>query len=472
MESMPTSFNTLEAFFDFVPGDHFFRLFPERNHLVSALDFLDYVTGEADLELDLSSISSETIYHFDLSSDPCELTFETNAGRIFCVAGVSFVLHETEATVCLLLGEAETSKELEEPIAKADEGSLRPTKEYLEQPDFSEAKPVKLFGNEEWVQCLYSTRINLEENTHQERCLMQDLDVIFNVVTDSPNVAFDTHGKRVLKDSDLQKMSAKLDDLEPLAEACRHFLFLPAFFQDYSEDIAVEKYPTPLKKLQKSPKGQRMIKNSPRRDRVLVRKVEVLDRKVTGPLAPVTTLDSGLRVEVSGYWKRLGPGVTGVGKKGEPQVGRTWVEKRLTWVEPTSAPAVIRTRSSGRASSSSGANPGTLYVMRSAVHAKNVFKVGLTTRDAETRAAELSATTATPDHLHVVLEWEFKDCGWAEAEAHKRLAQYRVNPRREFFQVELKQIMQVILQLVEEEKSNLSNIVPEADTGNTPGAAV
>jgi hypothetical protein len=91
-----------------------------------------------------------------------------------------------------------------------------------------------------------------------------------------------------------------------------------------------------------------------------------------------------------------------------------------------------------------GPAPGFIYVMKSPLHPRNVFKVGLTQISTETRANELSSATGIPGRIYVMHEWAVGDCVSIEREIHSQLAEYRVDPRREFFEAPLEHIISVI----------------------------
>ena len=97
-----------------------------------------------------------------------------------------------------------------------------------------------------------------------------------------------------------------------------------------------------------------------------------------------------------------------------------------------------------------GPDPGIVYIMRSAAHALEVYKIGLTRRTATERAKDLSYETGVPLPFGVLAQWEVGDCAGIEALIHERLAAYRVNERREFFRHPLRTIVALINSVVEE----------------------
>ena len=71
--------------------------------------------------------------------------------------------------------------------------------------------------------------------------------------------------------------------------------------------------------------------------------------------------------------------------------------------------------------------------MRSGAHQLDVYKIGRTQRDPSERARELTGGTGVPTPMEILARWEVGDVVAVETEAHRRLAKYRVNRRREFF---------------------------------------
>lgn len=80
-----------------------------------------------------------------------------------------------------------------------------------------------------------------------------------------------------------------------------------------------------------------------------------------------------------------------------------------------------------------GPSSGVIYVMRSAVHADEVFKIGMTRRSSVVRGTALDRATGAPDKFLTVHEWDVEYCVEAERLVHAALDKYRINPRRKFF---------------------------------------
>jgi hypothetical protein len=146
-----------------------------------------------------------------------------------------------------------------------------------------------------------------------------------------------------------------------------------------------------------------------------------------------------------GYWKPIGPLEFGNDRDGTPVVGRTWVVRHESWSARSPQSFVLE-----QPTKMVGPDPGVVYVQRSESHENNVYKIGLTRRNAEVRASKLSAATGVPLPFFVLAQWEVGDCSQVEREVHGRLADFRINPNREFFFAELSQICRTINEVVAE----------------------
>lgn len=77
---------------------------------------------------------------------------------------------------------------------------------------------------------------------------------------------------------------------------------------------------------------------------------------------------------------------------------------------------------------------------------QGLVKVGFTTNEPEHRAKELSSATGVPTPYLVAYKEFFSDCKEAEKQVHQLLEEKetRINPNREFFEVELSEVVRVI----------------------------
>ena len=101
----------------------------------------------------------------------------------------------------------------------------------------------------------------------------------------------------------------------------------------------------------------------------------------------------------------------------------------------------------------STAEYGELYVLRCTVMDSEIYKVGWTSGDAESRAKQLSSATGVPISFVVVESWKHKDAEALEKSVHAMLEPYRMNDRREFFQASYLSIRNIISAEINRSKS-------------------
>lgn len=152
--------------------------------------------------------------------------------------------------------------------------------------------------------------------------------------------------------------------------------------------------------------------------------------------------------ESTGFWKPLEANQIGMDKNGNSVVGKTWVE-RIDSYNASSPDSFIM---NNQPKAIEGINPGVIYIVRSASHSTDIYKVGLTRREVNIRAKELGSTTGVPLPFGVLASWEVGDCEEIEKEVHFRLKNYRINQRREFFRVSLSIIVATIEKVISDTK--------------------
>lgn len=79
--------------------------------------------------------------------------------------------------------------------------------------------------------------------------------------------------------------------------------------------------------------------------------------------------------------------------------------------------------------------PGYIYILLNKAYGPYVVKIGLTTRQPNVRAREISGSTGVPIPFDIAVAYTVGDCKLAEKRIHKRLRAYRLNGRREFFRI-------------------------------------
>ena len=86
--------------------------------------------------------------------------------------------------------------------------------------------------------------------------------------------------------------------------------------------------------------------------------------------------------------------------------------------------------------------PGWIYVMSNS--SIPYLKIGQTTDDPNTRAAQLSASTSSPTPFHVAYCRRVPNSNLAERAIHSALSQFRVSENREFFKVSVYEAARVL----------------------------
>lgn len=94
-----------------------------------------------------------------------------------------------------------------------------------------------------------------------------------------------------------------------------------------------------------------------------------------------------------------------------------------------------------------GEGPNIVYIMSNPSH--SLLKIGSTRKNVEERRKELSSASGVPSPFKI--EWIFKFEGneeQLENEIHKCLEHKRSNIKREFFEISLKEAVEVIIKIV------------------------
>lgn len=455
LRSMPSSFNVLEAFFEYDPALSLFRLPLEKDHLFSSLEFLDYATS-ADVTDDVSDmpqcIEEGVIYSYNVLNDPSEITFSIDDGTEYGIGGAALVRHGSEVSILLVAGEktdlASRTKELQEAVM----GMAMPGKEAIRPDKNRKREAVALLESDQFWQIVVLTRMDLDQQTFDVRYVMHDNGDGYSVITDDINSLLDVATGDFLT-PELEKiakeMAQELERYKTIFELCKTVLYLPLYFARNADLVVDERHPTKWRdKLRRS-----TAKNKPKfvgpRENLTHRTVSVLHAPAAQHPDRTVYKAPEFKVNVSGYWKKLPPGTVGGDKQGRPIHGRTWIGKVLTWLQTDEEPGAVLARRGpsslpAGADSLSAPDKGYIYAMRSAAHAKDVFKVGFTRRSTEIRSDEISRTTGAPDKFLVAQEWKVDNCVKAEALIHEALAPCRMSPNREFFRVPYRVLLETI----------------------------
>lgn len=400
-------------------------------------------------------IEEGVIHSYNFVNDLSVLTFSMQDGTEYVIGGVSFIRHGSEVNIFLLTGEktdlVTKSKELREGL---DTGTPAPGKERLKPADGLKREATPLLENYDYWKVVLLTRIDFADMTQNVRYIMKDFGDGFMTITDDISTMVNPKGEFLMPDgADIAKnMAEEINNYSQLFEISKTILHFPLYFESYGDLTIVERHSTDYAVNVRKGKWTLRSNLLTPNEKIGYRNVSVLRRTIKCQPSSTVYRAPEFKVEVSGFWRKLPIDKVGVDKQGNPIHGRTWVEKRLTWLE-TDQDSVVNVRyhkTPDRKHREEVGNPnrGFIYVMRSAAHSKDIFKIGITKRSTDVRADELSRTTGSPDKFLVVQEWEVADYVKAEKMIHETLSKYRINPKREFFQAPYNEIFKAIDRII------------------------
>jgi hypothetical protein len=107
-EFLPPDFNVMEAFFLYDAEDIAFYLIPEKDHIISSVDFIDFITSPDapdDVYNEIFHVKDNLIHSFNMYDDPHDLTFSTGENKRYGFKGLSFSKRGDDVSVMLLCGQ-------------------------------------------------------------------------------------------------------------------------------------------------------------------------------------------------------------------------------------------------------------------------------------------------------------------------------------------------------------------------------
>lgn len=448
--SLPSTFNIVEAFLHYDPKYNTLLLHEEDDNFFSLLDFVDWYTSsdvEIDQSLALESFTPGIVYNYSNLSDSAELLYKIENGSQIGISGFAMVRFDNEISILCVAGEeTDLGEETKNIIKGMDSSKPSPYREdIVPDPSLSpEAVPLNS-GLPLW-RFIALVRFDLKEMTQSVRYVCHDCGNSYAIKTDDPEVFLDMNGGFLSEEYEeiAKRVAEEIRSYNSLFDLCSTFAFLPLYFDKFAESLVSERFKTEYAEEINKASLLKIKKDIPPKYKKLYRTVNVLRTRQGSNDARATIYSvPHFHIETSGYYRRLKPGKMGCDKNGNPIHGKTWVSKKLSWMEADESEVLVANRSDSNLPPE-GKDPGHIYVMRAPVHSQNIFKVGLTRRSTEERAKEIGSATGLPGKIFVLNEWPVGDCVAIESEVHNRLEQYRVDPRREFFQAPLKKIIKVI----------------------------
>ena len=450
LHSLPSTYNIVEAFLRYDPPINAFILHEENNHLFSLSDFVDWYTSEdtiVDPKEALEYIEPGVTYTFDSLFDPADLLYGIEKGNEVGISGFALVRFGTEISILCVAGESvnleEKNQEIKEQISGCE--PLEGRKGIAPHPDLT-PEAVPLESKLPLWKLIALIRFDLNDMSQSVRYICHDAGISYLITTDDPAPFLNIDGQFFEKDLEevARKNAQTIGDYNALFDLCSTFIFLPLYFEKFAENIFVERFRTNYANEVSKLSFRNTKKAIPNYLRLPYRNVNVLRNREEFLNLPSTIYSiPNFHMQTSGYWRTLEPGKIGADRKGGPIHGRTWVSKKITWMEADEPSSLVAKRNHQN-TLPDGSAPGFIYVMKSPLQPKNVFKVGLTRRTTQERADELSGSSGLPGKIYVMHEWPVGDCVSAEREIHEQLSEFRVDPRREFFEAPLDFIVSVI----------------------------
>lgn len=451
--SLPCSFNVIEAFLRYDTTCVLFGLRPEREHLLDADEYFDwYSLNELprDPSLLIEAMEEGVVYSYDLTSSSSGYRI-MGEDSTFVMAGVSFVRHGVELSCVLIAGEQPPRDSDEEAAAVIES---RKTMAIPKGKEAIEPDPMLKIGNRyleafpDFSRVIVLTRFDLEARKHDVRYFALDVGSAFRILTDDTTI---WRGLPEDQRPDSSEQPPSFSRYDRLFSGLAALIYLPVAFVSMPERVQELQFATELG----SRATEKQVKDALRELGPEGCTFNCTVRCLSAQTVPTAEIEKKvqppqLEFRTDGFWKPLVPGQIGEDKKGKPIVGRTWVTRHESWSarNPTS---FLLTRSPHVLG---GADPGVVYIVRSPGHQLNLYKIGLTRRNADVRAGELSRSTGVPLPFGVLASWEVGDCAAVERESHTRLEAMRVNPNREFFHGKLQDIIAVLTQVVAELQSS------------------
>ncbi|WP_091798225.1 GIY-YIG nuclease family protein [Burkholderia sp. WP9] len=490
-QGLPTNFQLCRDFFVRARPGQPYRLFPEKDFIVSFEDFLDFITDASSPASSLAlayTLTEGFIYNINSSDFPGALLLSTRDAPSFGFRAASMIRRGNELTMLLSLAEQpelDVMADLENGLG--EELNVRPERQALLEHDelrkekYGDNRIVAIEGTD-LLPSLAAVRFDLKNRVFAGRCFLRDMGDRWSTKTD----VLDAFAGELEEDHPgFQNMVSDLDRYSTVWEMAKALTLLPAYLDAKVTLIKTEKRETRIAKLPLS--RRREIERAPMSHRKQFRNISAIRviRPESETLSGRTFSPPQFQIAVDGFWRAFkDPDQAGKDAEGLPVTGRTWVrahvrhrdrpapsEIKTIYVkaslsdarrrieeyrrrmakqpgavvpEPLDIVYPIPTAASVSGESRSGKHGAYVYIMRCQAHLEHLYKVGFTDRDPEIRARELSSTTATPSPFEVVRAWPVTEGLAAERAAHAALSAVRHSATREFFQTAFSDLQHVV----------------------------
>ncbi|MEP5339510.1 MAG: GIY-YIG nuclease family protein [Algibacter sp.] len=455
LRSMPLLFNILESFFIYRKPHIYFELIEEENYLISFFDFLDFITSktfENDKNLILDNLVPDIVYNFNIGVDLKEISFKSDNNAEFIISGVSIIRRENEVTVLLITGcnEFKTIEitDLKLETTNPDKADL--LNKYKKDVKGKEQKPLFIDDNKNYSKVIVACRIDLENDSIDARYVAEEYENFFQINTDESD-AFTNQKGEYTSDSykELHENGIKRVELfNAIFEVAKSALYLPYYLNENEENLIEESHETEFSKTKSSPLKRRKFKDT-FGYKTSNKPLYVINSNNKFSPDVIKLRDDLFRIETSGHWKNLSIDEVGLDKKGNSIHGKTWVNQKLSWFESNTNELIVEKNKN----QFTGKDSGFIYIIRNPTMGANIFKIGLTRNEVEERIKQLSKTSV-PDKFYKAQEWNVKNCVTAEKEIHNLLEKFRIDPRREFFEINYEVAVETITKVCNEINKN------------------
>jgi hypothetical protein len=345
--AMPTSYEVLDAFFEYRRDMVGLFLLPEKDYIFSFADFLDFVTGTTAPVTDLRHLQgfeSGVICNATSKDAPGGLLLETQGTSAYGVRAASMVRKGDYLTVMLCLAEQLPDDRLDEMVKSSQNVKPNPLKLALHNTvDVTRMRPAFVPGTD-LLTTFAMVRFDLKSGQIHSRCLLRDLTESFQMWTDIVN----TRGfpDRTADHPSYTRMGAELDESDAVWEVAKTLTLLPAYLEAKIAYVTTEQKPTPLGiSAGASARMRRDLANVAPPDKVLFRTIAAIEAPPSvdrnHSMNGRSYSPPSFQVPVVGFWRVYSDqSRTGHDQHGNPVEGKTWVRSHVRHKDKDEAPVV------------------------------------------------------------------------------------------------------------------------------------
>lgn len=345
--SLPTSYEVLDAYFEHRKDMAGFFLLPEKDHIFSFTDFLDFVTDTVAPATDIQHLQGfepGIIYNASSSDTAGELLLETRGNSAYGLRAVSLVCRGNYLTVLMSLAE-QLPEDRRSELAHSFAGATpNPLKLAIHKKVLASNIQPALVPGTDLLTTFGMARFDLQTGQMHSRCLLRDMTETFRVWTDIVN----TIGYLALtaESPQFSNMVKELDESDAIWEVAKTMTLLPAYFGAKIAYIRDDEKQTALgTSASSSAKTRRDLSKLAPQDKILFRTIAAIEAP---PAADRSHSLSGrsysapaFQVPVSGFWRVYSDqSRTGHDEQGAPVVGKTWVRSHVRHKDKDESPVV------------------------------------------------------------------------------------------------------------------------------------